>query len=122
MYASAHQLRLDPSSSSAHFKKIRFLSDVQEKLLREEARIRSTLIDIKNMILPNMDALQKHIAHSKTLIHGNKFSIADHMIELSVEVQIALHTCKVLQENWDKTLEIILKVHSKFLSHFGVSM
>ena len=84
---------------------------MQAKLFREEARLRSTLIDIQNMILPNMDALQKHIAHSKTLIHDNNFSIANHMIELLVEVQIALHTCKVLQDNCDKTLEIILKVH-----------
>ena len=34
------------------------------------------------MILPNMDALQKHIAHEKILIHDNNFSIVDHMIEL----------------------------------------
>ena len=74
------------------------------------------------MILPNMDAMQKHIVHSKTLIHDNNFSIADHMIELSTEVQIALNTCKILQENWDKTFAVILKVHFEFLSHFGVSM
>ena len=91
-------------------------------MLREEAKIRSTLVDIQNMILPNMDALQKHIVHSKTLIHDNNFSIVDHVIELSVEVQIALHTCKVLQDNWDNTLAIILKVHSKNLSYFGVTM
>ena len=120
--ASAQQLQLDPSSSSAHFKKIIFLSNMQEEFLREEARIRSTLIDIQNMILPNMDALQKHIAHSKTLIHDNNLYIADHMIELLEKVQIALHTCKVLQDNWDKTLAIILKVHLEFLSHFGVTM
>ena len=54
-----------------------------------------------------MDALQKHIAHAKTLIHDKKFSIVDHMIELSVEVQVALHTCKVLQENSDKTMVLI---------------
>ena len=80
------------------------------------------MIDIHNMILPNMDTMHKHIVYSKTLIHDNNFSIVDHMIELSVEVQIALRTCKILQENQDKTLAIILKVHSKFLSHFGVSM
>ena len=74
------------------------------------------------MILPNIDVLKKKIVHSKSLIHDNNFSIVDHMIELSAKVQIALHTCKVLQENWDKTLAIILKVHSKFLSHFFVSM
>ena len=74
------------------------------------------------MILPNMDELQKHIAHSKNLICDNNFSIEDHMIELSVEVQIALHKSKVLQEDWDKTLEIILKVHLEFLSHFGSNM
>ena len=54
---SAQQLQLDPSSSSPHFKKIRFLTDMQEKFLREEARIISTLVDIQHMILPNMDAL-----------------------------------------------------------------
>ena len=84
--------------------------------------IQSTLIDIQNMILPNMDAQQKNVVYSKTLIHDNNFSIADHMIELSVDVQITIQTCKVLQENWDKPLEIILKVHSEFLSHFGVFM
>ena len=44
--ASAQQLQLDPSSSSAHFKKIRFLIDMQAELLREEERILSTLNDI----------------------------------------------------------------------------
>ena len=66
--------------------------------------------------------MQKHIAYSKTLLHNNNFSIADHVIELSVEVQIELSTWKILQENWDKTLALILKVHSKFVSHFGVSI
>ena len=74
------------------------------------------------MILPVMDAMKKHIVDSKNLIHDNNFSIVDHMIELSIEVQIAIHTCNILQEKWDKTLAISLKVHSKFLSHFGVSM
>ena len=59
---------------------------MQVEFLREEVRIRSTLVDIQNMILPNMDALQNHIAHSRTLIHDNNFFIVDHMIELSVEV------------------------------------
>lgn len=95
--ASAQQLQLDPSSSSAHFKKIRFLSDMQAKFLREEARICSILIDIQNMILPIMDAMHKHIVYLKTLIHDNNFSILDHMIELSTKVQIAIHTCKILQ-------------------------
>ena len=48
-----------------------------------------------------MDAMQKHIVYSKTLIHDNNFSIVDHMIKLSTEVQIAVNTCKILQENWD---------------------
>ena len=74
------------------------------------------------MILPSMDAMQKHIVYSKTLIHDNKFSIANHMIELVAKVQIALNTCEILQENWDKTLIVILKVHYEFLSHFSVSM
>ena len=73
------------------------------------------------MIFPIMDTMQKHIAHSKTLVQDNIFSVADHMIQLSVEVQTALHKCKILQDNWDKTLALILKVHSDFLSHFGVS-
>jgi len=60
------------------------------------------------MILPSMDSMQKHITYSKTLIHDNNFSIADHVIELSAEVQVALSTCKILQENWDKTLQLIL--------------
>ena len=57
-----------------------------------------------------MDAVQKHIAHAKTLIHDNDFSIAKHMIELLVEVQVALDISKVLQDNWDKTMALILKV------------
>lgn len=36
--ASAQQLQLDPSSSFAHYKKIRFLTDMQAELLREEER------------------------------------------------------------------------------------
>ena len=120
--ASAQKLQLDPSSSSAHHMKIIFLSDMQSELLREEARIWSTIIDIENMILPIMDTMQKHIAYSKTLIHDNNFSIVDHMIELSTKVQVVLQTNKILQENWDKTLTLILKLHSKFLSHFGVSI
>ena len=75
-------MQLDSSSSSTHFSKIRYLTNKQGKLLREEARIRETLIELQGLILPNMDALQKHIAHAKTLIHDNNFSIADHMIEL----------------------------------------
>ena len=69
------------------------------ELLREEASKREILIDIQVMIFPNMDVVQKHIAHAKTLIHDNNFSIADHMNELLVEVQIALNTSKVLQDN-----------------------
>ena len=90
--------------------------------MREEERIRSTLIDIQNMILPVMDTMQKHIAYSKILIHDNNFSVADHMIELSAEVQIALSSCKILQKNWDKTLALILKVHYDFISHFKISV
>ena len=43
-----------------------------------------------------MDVVQKYIAHAKTIIYDNNFSIADHMIELSAEVQVALNTSKVL--------------------------
>lgn len=120
--ASAQNLQHEPSSSSAHHMAIRLLSGKQNDLLEEGARIRTTLSDIQNMILPIMDTMQKHIAHSKALIHDNQFSIADHMIELSIEVQVALHTCKILQENWDRTLAQINKVHSSFLSHFGISI
>ncbi|GLJ07187.1 hypothetical protein SUGI_0060910 [Cryptomeria japonica] len=54
---SAQQLQLDPSSSSTHHSNIRFLLDKQSEFLREDARIRSTLLDIQNMILPNMDTM-----------------------------------------------------------------
>ena len=120
MKASVHQLSLDPSCSPAHLTNIRYLTNLQEKLLREEAKIRATLAEIQGKILPSMDAMQKHIEHAKTLIHDNIFSIANHMMELLAEVQIALHASKVLQENWDKIMAIILKVHSDFLSHFGI--
>lgn len=86
MKASAQQLSLDPNCSSTHLIKIRFLTDLQAELLREEARIRATLTDIHDMILPNMDTLQNHIVHAKTLVRDNNFSVADHMMELLVEV------------------------------------
>lgn len=95
---------------------------MQLELLREEARIHSQLIDIENMILPIMDIMQKHIDYSKTLIHDTNFSIAEHMIKLSAKVQVAIHTCKIFQENWDKTLVITLKIHYDFLAHFVVSI
>ena len=57
------------------------------------------MIELQGLILPNMDAVHKHIAHAKTLIHDNNFSIVDHMIELSIEVQVALSISKVLQDN-----------------------
>ncbi|GLJ52043.1 hypothetical protein SUGI_1106800 [Cryptomeria japonica] len=132
--ASARQLQLDPSSSSTHHSKIRVLSDKQSELLREDARIRSTLLDIQNMILPNMDTMHKHITHSKTLIHDNSFSVAEHVIELSAKVQVALSICTILQENWDKTLAHIkqwlpsdtISTESPQLPssklHFGTSM
>ncbi|GLJ12451.1 hypothetical protein SUGI_0191030 [Cryptomeria japonica] len=132
--ASAQQLQLDPSSSSTHHSKIRVLSDKQSELLREDARIRSTLLDIQNMILPNMDTMQKHITHSKTLIHDNSFSVAEHVIELSAKVQVALCICTILQGNWDNTLAHIkqwlpsdtISTESPQLPssklHFGTSM
>lgn len=40
-------------------------------------------------------------------------------MECLAEVQISLHKSKVLQDNWNKTMEIILKVHNDFLSYFG---
>ncbi|GLJ42621.1 hypothetical protein SUGI_0883280 [Cryptomeria japonica] len=119
--ASAQQLQLDPSSSSTHHSKIRVLSYKQSELLKEDARIRSTLLDIQNMILPNMDTMQKHITHSKTLIHDNSFSVAEHIIELSAKVQVALSICTILQGNWDNTLAHIKQLPSSKL-HFGTSM
>jgi hypothetical protein len=46
MKVSAQLMQSDHSTSSSHHHKIRFLSEKQAELLREEARIRSTLIDI----------------------------------------------------------------------------
>ena len=69
-----------------------------------------------------MDALQKHIDHAMTLIHDNNFSIANHIMKLLAKLQIALHVSNVLKENWYKTMEIILKVHSDLLSHFGINV
>lgn len=43
---SVNQLALNPSSSSNHFVKVMFLTHLQAKLLREEGRIRETLVDI----------------------------------------------------------------------------
>ncbi|GLJ26886.1 hypothetical protein SUGI_0525910 [Cryptomeria japonica] len=132
--ASAQQLQLDPNSSSTHHSKIRVLSDKQSELLREDARIWSTFLDIQNMILPNMDTMQKHITHSKTLIHDNSFSVAEHVIELSAKVQVALSICTILQGNWDNTLAHIkqwlpsdtISTESPQLPssklHFGTSM
>ena len=74
------------------------------------------------MILPIMETMQKHIVYSKTLIQDNNLLVADHMIQLSSEVQVSLHACKILQDNLDKTLGLILKIHFEFLSHFGVSV
>ena len=122
MQSSASKFQTFPSSNSSHHTKVKFLADVQAELLREEARIRANLIDIQNMVLPIMDTMQKHIAHCKTLVQDQNFSMADHMIKLSVKVQITLYTCQILQENWDNSFTLILKVHLEFLSHFGVTI
>ena len=57
MKVSAQMLQSDQSTSISHLHSIRFLSEKQAELLREEARIRCTLIDIQNMILPIMDTM-----------------------------------------------------------------
>ena len=57
MKASVHHLSLDPSCSSTHFTKIKYLIDLQEELLREEAKIRAICIGIQGIILPNMATL-----------------------------------------------------------------
>lgn len=54
---NAQKLKLDLSSSSAHYMKIRSLSEMQEKVLKEEEMIRSSLLDIQNMILPIMNTM-----------------------------------------------------------------
>lgn len=52
---SANHLAINPSSKSIHLEKPRFLTDLYEEMLREEARIRETFIDIQGMIFPHMD-------------------------------------------------------------------
>ena len=89
-------MALDPSTSSTHYAKIRYLTNLQEELLREEARVRESLIEIQSKIISHMDVMQKHIAHEKILAHDNKFSIAKHMMEISREVQIDIHILEVL--------------------------
>ena len=101
---------------------MKYLSVLQAELLREEARIRENLIEIQNILLPIMGTMQKHIAHVKSLVQDQNFSIADHIIQLLVELQIALSTCQILQETWANTFATILKVHQDFLSHFGLTI
>ena len=122
MQASASSLQADPSTSFSHHKKMKYLATLQAELLREEARIRENLIEIQNMLIPVMGSMQKHIENCKTLIQDQTFSVADHMIQLSAEVQVALSACQILQDSWDNTLATILKVHHEFLSHFGVTL
>ena len=122
MQASALSFQSNPSSSISHHSKIKYLAALQAELLKKEARIRENLIEIQNMLLPILGSMQKHIQHCKTLTQHQSFSIADHMIELSAEVQIALSSCQILQDSWDNTLATILKVHQEFLSHFGVTL
>ena len=122
MQSSASSLQIDPSSSISHHSRMKYLAALQAKLLREEARIRENLIEIQNMILPIMGTMQKHIAHCKSLVQDQNFSVADHMIQLSAKVQIALSACQILQESWDNTFATILKVHQDFLCHFGVTL
>ena len=101
---------------------MKYLAALQAELLREEARIRENLTEIQNFLLPIMGSMQNHIAHRKSLIQDQTFSIADHMIQLSTEVQVALSACQILQDSWDNTLATILKVHQEFLSYFGVTL
>ena len=122
MQSSASSFQADSSSSFSHHSRMKYLAVLQAELLREEARIRENLIEIQNMLLPIMGSMQKHIASCISLIQDQNFSIADHMIQLSAEVQVALYTCQILQDSWDNTLATILKVHQEFLSHFGVTL
>ena len=57
MQLSASKLKVDSSSTTSHQTKLRYLVEVQAELLREEARIQTTLIDIQHMILPIMDTM-----------------------------------------------------------------
>ena len=86
MQSSASSLQVNPSSCISHHSKMKYLVALQAELLREEARIREKLIEIQNMVLPIMGTMQKYIAHCKTLVKDQNFSIADHMIQLSAEV------------------------------------
>ena len=74
-----------------HLVKIRYLTNSQDELLREEARIRESLITIQSQIIPKMDIMQKRTTHAKTFMHDNNFSVAEHIMELSREVYIELH-------------------------------
>lgn len=57
MKASAAQLALDPSSSSSHLATIKYLTDLQVELLREEGRTRECLMNIQRKITPHMDIM-----------------------------------------------------------------
>ncbi|GLJ28250.1 hypothetical protein SUGI_0555160 [Cryptomeria japonica] len=111
--ASAQQLQLDPSSSSTHHSNIRFLLNKQSELLREDARIRSTLLDIQNMILPNMDTMQKHITHSKTLIHDNNFSVAEHLPSSKLHFGTSMDRASTLTENMTMPSTVVDAVYQK---------
>lgn len=69
-----------------HFRKSRFLRDLEVEFLREEAKIRATLIDIQGMILHHMDIMQKRMDHARTLVKDTNLSVVDHMYDLSVEI------------------------------------
>ena len=60
-------MSLDLSSSSGHYSKIMYLENLQVDLLREEEKIRATLVDIQDTILLNMDALHMPKLSSMTI-------------------------------------------------------
>lgn len=84
--ASAGKLALEPSTSSVHFGKINYLTDLQAELLREEVRIRECLMDIQRKIIPQMDIMQKRIEPAKNLLHDTNFLVTEHIMELLAEV------------------------------------
>ena len=74
------------------------------------------------MTFPHIDIMQKRIEHAKTLVKYTNLSITKHMMELSTELHIELYILKVLQDNWDENISLILKVHNNFLSHFCITL
>lgn len=99
MKESASQLALNLSASSSHLAKVKYLTDLQAKLVREEGRTRECLMDIQRKLNPHMDTIQARIAHAKTLVQNIRFSSAETLIELSREVQVEFTSLRFCSRN-----------------------